>query len=112
MVSTPVRGSTSSKQLIWDLKALEPLRPGHASNKKDKRDDCLALRMKEPMLLQGVFAEVISSMDLTTLDLLTRKKRYFLLPVENRRCFVMVQSLLSTDQGRMISGAAFAAWHP
>ena len=28
--------SNDHKQLVWDLKALEPLRPGHASNKSDK----------------------------------------------------------------------------
>ena len=69
--------SSDHKQLIWDLKALKPLRPGHVPNEKDRNDDCHRLRMKEPTILQEVFAKVISNMDLVTLELLMKKELIF-----------------------------------
>ena len=66
--------SSDHKQLIWDLKALEPLRSGHVPSERDRNDDGHRLRVKEPTILQEVSAEVINNMDLGTLELLMKKE--------------------------------------
>lgn len=62
------------RQLLWDLNALETGRPGQEGMAHRRQAGYEAFRMKEPTVLQGVFAEVISSMGLTTLELMGKKK--------------------------------------
>ena len=52
--------SNDHRQLIWDLKALEPRRgKEQAPREGNRKDDGHRLRMEDPTILQEVCAEVI-----------------------------------------------------
>ena len=81
LVKTVLEGfahSNDHRQLIWDLKAFEPLRgKEQPPRERNRKDDGHRLRMEDPTILQEVCAEVIDNMDLGMLKLLMKKEAIF-----------------------------------